>query len=176
MVLTQPVCVPGNPVTVGMSIHISSIDQISEVNMVSLERKRKILKKKERGVKKPYKMFFHFLAEIYFQGNGFLEASASLLAPLELVTSHLEDSFHLLCWWQRHLPKLCLKKVDVNCIFLVDTKVALWSVSPCQVKNSEFSFAGGNSTFPWRSVLEREASNENLVWGGIDRLELFIPL
>lgn len=90
MVLTQPVCVPGNPVTVGMSIHISSIDQISEVNMVSLERRRKILKKKESGGKKPYKMFFHFLAEIYFQGNGFLEASASLLVPLDLVPSHLE--------------------------------------------------------------------------------------
>ncbi|KAI1234697.1 hypothetical protein IHE44_0003073 [Lamprotornis superbus] len=33
IVLTQPICVSGNPVTVGMSIHISSIDQISEVNM-----------------------------------------------------------------------------------------------------------------------------------------------
>lgn len=43
MVLTWAVCVSGNPVTVGMSIHISSIDQISEVNMVSL---------KERGKKK----------------------------------------------------------------------------------------------------------------------------
>lgn len=36
MVLIQSICVSGNPVTVGMSIHISSIDQISEVNMVSL--------------------------------------------------------------------------------------------------------------------------------------------
>lgn len=41
MVLIQFICLSGNPVTVGMSIHISSIDQISEVNMVSLERKKK---------------------------------------------------------------------------------------------------------------------------------------
>lgn len=60
--------------------------------------------------------------------------------------------------------------------FLVDTRVALWSAYPCQVKNSEFSFAGGNSPFPWGSVLEREVSNGDLVLGGIDRLELFIPL
>lgn len=40
--------------------------------------------------KKPDKLSFHFLVEIYFQGNGSLEASASLLAPLELVASHPE--------------------------------------------------------------------------------------
>lgn len=55
MILIQSICLSGNPVTVGMSIHISSIDQISEVNMVSLERK-----------KKTNKLFFHFLVEKYF--------------------------------------------------------------------------------------------------------------
>lgn len=40
--------------------------------------------------KKPDKLSFHFVVEIYFQGNGSLEASASLLAPLELVASHPE--------------------------------------------------------------------------------------
>lgn len=36
-------CASGNPVTVGMSIHISSIDQISEVNMVSINDNNKII-------------------------------------------------------------------------------------------------------------------------------------
>lgn len=62
MVLTQSLYVSGNPVTVGMSIHISSIDQISEVNMVSLGTK-----------KEPNELFFPFLFAICFQDNGSFE-------------------------------------------------------------------------------------------------------
>ena len=49
---------------------------------------------------------------------------------------------------------------------------------PAKLKNSQwlFMFAGGNLAFLWRSVLEREGSTGDLVLGGIDRLELFIPL
>lgn len=41
--LILPPCASGNPVTVGMSIHISSIDQISEVNMVSMNENNEII-------------------------------------------------------------------------------------------------------------------------------------
>lgn len=37
-------------------------------------------------------------------------------------------------------------------------------------------FAGGKLAFPWRSVLEREASNGAQVLCGIGRLEFFIQL
>lgn len=75
MILIQSICVSGNPVTVGMSIHISSIDQISEVNMVSLGG---ILKKKK---KKPNKLFFLSLVERHTQDNGSLESPEILGCP-----------------------------------------------------------------------------------------------
>lgn len=54
--------------------------------------------------------------------------------------------------------------------------VALQSACACQVEKQLVAFSGGVLAFLWRSVLEREASIGDLVWGGIDRLALLVPL
>jgi len=101
MVLTQSICISGNPVTVGMSIHISSIDQISEVNMVSLKRKIKT-----------NKLFFHFLVELCFQDNGSLEPPEISGCTSEKQSSHTPASFT--SYYRSSLQlSSCWRKTDI---------------------------------------------------------------
>lgn len=181
MALTQPIYVSGNPVTVGMSIHISSIDQISEVNMVSLERERK-RKKERKGEKTPTIN----CSSIFWL--GFTSKAVFFRRHLDLCW-HLWSLWHLISSRVDSYPfcdgctdtspsqkSLCLKKVDVSFIFLVDAKVLYGQSVPAKLKTASFHLLVAIQHFLGDLCWKERHGNGNLVLGGIDRLELFIPL